>query len=424
MAVEENLASINTDFVCNGSMQVLGRREEEGPLHCWRRWGHGPQTLQQAFANSCNMVCVELTLRLGPQTFYRYIDAFGLFDRTGLDNPVEARGYWWPESEFFNRQNHTQLAAAAFGQTFTVTPIQMITAVSAAINGGYLMQPYMVHQVTDSEGNIVVANEPTVVRQVLSNGTSEIMRTMLEDVVENGTGKNAQVRGYSVGGKTGTSEDIVSVATSEEGAQKDYIVSFVGFAPADDPEIVILLLLDSPSHSTGIFIGGGAMAAPVVGRMLEDILPLSLGIMPQYTQADLRDINIHVPRITGNTVEEASAELLSLGFEYIVIGDEEIVTGQLPAVNAFIASGSTIMIFAGEEVPREDVRVPNLSGMSAEIALRTLENRGLFIRNTGVPRSDSRAAVSVQSFAAGREIAYGSIVEVTLIDREIIERRN
>jgi len=427
MALEENIATPDSVFNCTGMLHVPGRVDRDGdplPLRCWRRWGHGEQTLKQAIENSCNTVCASIALNLGAQTFYKYRDAFGLFDKTGLDNDAESRSIWWSDDIFFDRKNQSQLASAAMGQTFNVTPIQMITAVAATVNGGYLMQPYMVQQITDSDGNIIEVHEPTVVRQVISAGTSAMMRSILEDVVKTGTGKNAQVRGYRVGGKTGTSENVVDIALRGEGAVKDYIVSFVGFAPADDPEIVVLLLLDTPSHSTGIYISGGAMAAPVVGNMLADILPLSLGIRPQYTEEDLGDINVHVPRVTGKDPEEAVALLFKQGFEYKVVGEGSSVTGQLPVANANVASGTMVVVYAGEDVPREEATVPNLSGMSFEAARQALETRGLFIRTTGAPKSDRKTQVSVQSIPAGQETAYGSVVEVTLIDRDIIELRN
>ena len=166
------------------------------------------------------------------------------------------------------------------------------------------------------------------------------------------------------------------------------------------------------------------MAAPVVGNILSDILPLSLGIRPQYSEADLMDINVHVPRIAGRSVQDAVLHLSNQGFESTMIGNGENVTGQLPAPNAHVASGTIVTLYAGEEVPRELVTVPNLSGMSYEGARRALENRGMFIRTTGIPKSDRNAVVSVQSISAGREITYGSVIEVTLIDRDIIERPN
>ena len=424
MVLEENKATPDMIFYCDGSIDV----ELYGDVstrNCWRRWGHGEQTLSSAIHNSCNVACINMGLRVGSRNFYKYIDAFGLFDKTGLDSPAEGRSLWWDESVFFDSRNHTQLASASFGQTFRVTPIQMITAAAATINGGYLMQPYMVKQITDSDGTIIEAAEPTVLRQVISGETSSAIRTILEDVVNIGTGKNAHVRGYRIGGKTGTSENVEQLAlrAEDDNSAKDYIASFIGFAPADDPEIMILLLLDNPSHDTGIYISGGTMAAPVVGKMLADILPMSLGIMPQYSEEDFEDINLHVPRIAGRTPEEAIALLTEHGFEHRIIGDGETVTGQLPAPNAYVASGSEVLIFAGEEIPRNQVLVPYLSGLSYAQAKEILEGRGLFIRTTGAPKSDEKALVSVQSITMGREVLYGSIVEVTLIDAEATEQR-
>jgi len=364
-------------------------------------------------------------LRVGSRNFYKYANAFGLFEKTGLDSAAEGRSQWWDESVFFDPGNHTQLASASFGQTFKVTPIQMITAAAATVNGGYLMQQYMVKQITDSDGNIIDANEPTVLRQVISGDTSAAMRVILEDVVNVGTGKNAHVRGYRVGGKTGTSENIEQIALWDEDytSDKDYIASFIGFAPADDPQIMILLLLDTPSHDTGIYISGGTMAAPVVGKMLADILPMSLGIMPQYSEADFKDINVHVPRIMGRSPEEAIASLESQGFTYNIIGEGSIVTGQLPVPNSYVASGTEVMIYVDEEIPRNQVDVPHLSGLNYNQARDLLASRGLFIRTTGAPKSDSKALVSVQSISAGRDVQFGSIVEVTLIDADAAERR-
>jgi len=422
MSLEENIVSRNSVFNCRGLKEIQGR-EEDKPVRCWRRWGHGEQTLTEAMQNSCNIACVEMGLKLGARTFYKYIDAFGLRDKTGLDASAEGRSLWWDDSVFFARYNQSQLASATFGQTFTVTPIQMITAATAAINGGYLMQPYIVKQVTDSSGRIIEAAEPTVRRQVISSETSATVRGILESVVSTGTGTNAQIIGYSVGGKTGTSENVVQIAQRAENAPKDYIVSFCGFAPADDPEIVILLLLDTPSRKTGISISGGSMAAPVVGNMLADILPLCLGIMPKYTEDDLKDINVDMPRITDKSVEQAKQLLYGLGFECSVVGDGDDVTGQLPLTNAHVASGVTAIIYAGEEVPQEAAEVPQLYGMSYSAAKKALENRGLFIRTSGAPKSNNKVAVSVQSIPAGQEVSYGSVVEVTLIDKDVIELR-
>ena len=423
MAIEENAASAEDYYYCEGSLEVLGR-EEDDPLHCWNIYGHGQQTLLEAIQNSCNIASAKMSQQVGAVKFYKYIEAFGLFDKTGLNDNLEARSIWWDENVFFNRNNQSQLASASFGQTFKVTPIQMITAAAATINGGYLMKPYIVQQITDSEGNIIQATEPTVVRQPISSATSAMVRGILEEVVNNGTGKNAQVKGYRVGGKTGTSENVEQLSAEEgnENIVKDYIVSFLGFAPADDPEIIILLLLDTPSNETGLYISGGAMAAPVVGNMLADILPLSLGINPIYSEEDLKNINTDVPRLVGKSVSEAQELLIDRGFECLVEGEGDKITDQLPAPNAYIASGSTVLLYADSEPPIDSVTVPSVSGMSYSAAKQALENRGLFIRTTGAPKSDSRAVVFVQSIQAGETAAFGSVVEVTLVNRDAVER--
>ena len=426
MAIEENIANIHTEFYCGGRINVLGRVDRDNeplPMRCGFNIRHGAITLDEAMQRSCNIVCVELAVRLGARTFYDYIEAFGLFDITGLDRATESRGFWWDRATFFNRHTHARLAAASIGQTFTITPIQMITAIAATVNGGYLMQPHFVQRVTDSSGNVIRETEPVVVRQVISAGTSEAMRTILENTVETGTGRNAQVKGYRVGGKTGTSENIVQIATSYDGARRDLTVSFAAFAPADDPEIVILLLLDTPCHSTGLSVTGGAMAAPVVGNMLADILPLALGIMPQYSEEELQDINIPTPRVVERYVSGAIGVLRSHGLRYTIIGDGNSITAQFPTAPALVAPGTTVILYAGVDTPNELVAVPNLSGMTFEGARNTLENNGLFIRTTGIPHSDVRARVSVQSVPAGRDVAFGSVIEVTLIDMGIIETR-
>ena len=423
IALEENPDALTGHYFCEGSVEVAGR-EEDDLLHCWNLYGHDDQTLGEAMQNSCNIASVELALQMGPQVFYKNIRAFGLFDKTGLDNNVEGRGLWWDESVFFDRNNRSQLASASFGQTFKVTPIQMITAAAATINGGYLMQPYIVRQIADSAGNIIEAAEPTVLRQVISAETSAIVRSILEGVVDRGTGKNAQVKGYRIGGKTGTSENVEQLSAEEENDDlvKDYIVSFIGFAPAEDPEIMILLILDTPSHETGINISGGAMAAPAVGGMLADILPLCLGIKPQYTQEDLLDINIYTPRVSGKSVEEAQELLGEQGFNSKVVGDGANVTGQFPAPNAYVASGTTVILYAGADPPTGQATVPHLSGLSYNEAKQELESCGMFIRTTGAPKSDSRAEVSVQSVSPGERTAYGSVIEVTLINKDAVAR--
>lgn len=298
---------MDSTFACGGSMTVPGRGK---PLRCWKTAGHGSQTLTQAVQHSCNVAFATLGLRIGGETYYRYCEAFGFFQgnedssvpltgTTGITLPGESGSIWWSRDVFCDTENLSQLAAASFGQTFNITPLQLITAVSACCNGGYLMQPYVVDRITDAEGNVLTQTEPTVIRQVISEETSREVNQILEQVVcdtKEGTGKNAYVAGYRVAGKTGTSE---KVAQDVSGGAKEYIVSFIGYAPADDPQVVCLILLDTPSNETGIYISGGQMAAPTVGRILGDVLPY-LGVQAQYTQEEEACLDKTVPGPDGH----------------------------------------------------------------------------------------------------------------------------
>ena len=420
MALDEDVVGLDDTFYCGGSMDVLGRT---GPLNCWKTAGHGTQTLTQAMQHSCNVALVSIGLSVGAETFYDYIDAFGFFERTGIDLPGESGSIWWDYDTFCDSNNQSSLAAASFGQTFNITPIQMVTAVSAVVNGGNLMEPYIVKQITDSTGSVVLDNEPTVVRQVISEETSQTMCEILEAVVcgEEGTGKNAYVAGYKIGGKTGTSTNTVQEATDDE-SEKEYIVSFCGVAPTDDPQVVILLLLDNPSHESGVYISGGNMAAPVVGRILSEVLPY-LGIQPEYTEEELETLNVTVPLFVGMTIEEATQALDKLGLTVRIIGDGDRITDQLPSLNAAVAPGSQIILYAGGEKSTEMVTVPNLYGKSYADAKKALENAGLFIKSGGTLSTSSNSYVTTQSVAANTQIAMGTIIEVTLVDRGIYNAR-
>ncbi|MDR3278269.1 MAG: PASTA domain-containing protein [Oscillospiraceae bacterium] len=417
MALEEGIVDENSTFFCGGSLTGIPGRKE--PLNCWKHAGHGTQTLSEAMQNSCNVALVSIGLRVGAETFYKYIDAFGFFDKTGFDLPGEGSSLWWPESLFYDQDNKSQLGAASYGQTFNITPLQMVTAISAAVNGGNLVQPHVVKQIADQEGNIVTANDTTVVRQVISERTSAQIREILEDVVKTGTGANAYVKGYRVGGKTGTSEKTAENLQKPEGAPKDYIVSFCGIAPIDDPEIVVLLLLDTPSSETGLYISGGVMAAPVAGGMMSDILPY-LGIQPQYTPEEINELNVSVPKLTGKSLSEAESALSAQGLTYRTVGDGGDVTDQLPAANAVVSPGTKVILYTGGTQPDAGtVTAPDLTDKSYQSAKAALEAEGLFIRSTGALSSLSGVAVSMQSIPPGGEAAYGSVIEVTLVDKSI-----
>ncbi len=424
MALEEGLVDDNSTFYCGGSTNVLGRTD---PLKCWKTGGHGSQTLTQAIQHSCNVALVQIGQKVGAQTFYKYAEAFGFLNltenmdatltaKTGIDLAGESGSIWWSQNTFYDTENLSQLASASFGQTFTITPLQLITAVSACVNGGNLMKPYVVKNVTDSSGKIVSANEPTVVRQVVSEQTSAKVREILEKVVGDpvdGTGKNAYVAGYRIGGKTGTSE---KVAQDVAGGPKEYIVSFIGVAPADDPQIVILVLLDTPSNDCGVYISGGQMAAPTVGKMMADILPY-MGVEPEYTDTEKTYMDKTVPNVTGLTVEQAKAALQEVGLNARVIGDGDKITQQLPGGSTVVASGSTILIYAGAEPSAEQEQMPDLTNLTYETARDRLAAYGLYLRTNSSITSTSQI-ISGQSIAEGTLVEHGTVVEVTLVTND------
>ncbi len=412
IALEEGLISENDVFYCGGSIAVLGRGSNN-PVHCWRTWGHGSQTLKEAAQNSCNVAFVNIGLRIGAETFYEYVEAFGFFDETNIDLPGEGTSLWWSDEVFMDETNLSQLASASFGQTFNITPIQMITAVSAVANGGYLMEPYVVKQITDEDGNVVLNNEPTVVRQVISEETSDLVCEILETVVSEGTGKNAYVAGYRIAGKTGTSEKVAQVA---DGGEEEYIVSFMGFAPANDPQVVVLVLLDNPSKDSGIYISGGQMAAPVVGNIMADILPY-LGVEPQYTEEEEANIDKTVPGVVGNSLDQARSDLEAQGFTVNVVGSGTEVTYQLPSANALVSSGTTVTLYTDDQRPADTVTVPNLYGMTVSQARQTLESMGLYLRTSGAQATESGVVVSMQSVDAGTEVETGTVLQLTLTDQ-------
>lgn len=411
MALEEGLVDESSGFYCGGQVSVLGRSK---PVNCWRTAGHGSETLAEAVMNSCNVAFVQLGLKVGAEKFYEYADAFGFFDETDLDLPGEAGSIWWSDEVFCDPDNLSQLAAASFGQTFNITPLQLITAVSAVANGGQLMRPYLVSEVLDEQGNVIERTEPYVVRSVISKQTSEICCSILEQVVgsEKGTGKNAYVAGYRVGGKTGTSTKTTVEAST---GVKEYIVSFVGIAPSDDPEIAVLVLLDTPGTSSGIYISGGQMAAPVVGNIMADVLPY-LGVEAVYTEEELALKDREVPDVTGLRMEEAQSLLTQAGLSGKIVGEGPVVTMQLPTAESLVAAGSGVLLYCGQEPLDDTALVPELTGLSYEEARLCLEELGLFIRDESTMLPGEEVAVIRQSEPAGTELPLGSVVAVALSD--------
>lgn len=403
-------------------MQVPGRT---APVRCWKTTGHGSQTLTQAVQHSCNVAFVNIGMRVGAETFYKYCDAFGFLNitndsseqltaKTGIDLGGESGSIWWSEDIFCSEKNKSQLAAASFGQTFTITPLQLITAVGACVNGGKLMKPYVVKSLLDSDGNSVYNNNPTVVRQVISEETSKTVCSILEQVVgdpKDGTGKNAAVAGYRIGGKTGTSE---KVSYEAQTGNKDYIVSFIGFAPADDPQIALLVMLDSPSNESGIYISGGQMAAPTVGKMFSDILPY-LGIEPDYSDEQSEYADRSVPDVIGKSVNDAQSKLTDSGFKVRIIGNGSKITDQLPKANSVIAGGSTVIVYADAEPSFSAETMPDICGLSYKQAVELMNGYGVFICTDASVDPSGTQKITSQSIKSGANVKHGTIVEVTLI---------
>ena len=408
-ALEEGVVSESDTFYCPGYYEVNGVR-----IYCSERTGkHGNQTLAEAVQNSCNPAFMMIGQRLGAEKFYDYFEAFGMKEKTGIDLPGELTGLVWDRDYITSLEGYLSLATASFGQRFTVTPIQMITAFSAVINGGNLYQPYVVQSISDASGAVIQNTEPTLIRQVVSEETSRRCRAILETVVSEGTGGNAYQAGYRIGGKTGSSETIPK-------EDDRTIVSFMGFAPADDPEIIVLLAYDKPQpaspgsnwSTTGVYISGGNMAAPMAGEVIAQILDY-LDVEKQYTAEESAAVDVTTPQVTGYTVADAEARLSNKGLSYRTIGEGDVVTSQVPAANSAVPGGSTVILYLGGAAPEETGTVPNVVGQSYEAAKNALEAAGFFMRATGTSTfyTNSSRAQS-QSVAGGETAAIGTVIDV------------
>ena len=406
-ALEEGVVNMNTTFNCTGSIRVEGWGQ---PIKCSNRSGHGTQTLKVATGNSCNPAFVTMGLRIGTETYYQYLKSFGLMDPTGIDLPAEADGIFASEESF--NSNVVSLASYAFGQTFNVTPLELIRAQAATINGGYLYTPYLVEQVLDDEGNVVSQHETEAVRQVISEETSAKVRECLEWVVSDGGGRNGQVTGYRIGGKTGT---------ADKTGTNDVVVSFMCFAPADDPQIIMLLTMDTPSRTTGTAVFGGTMVAPVASQIMGEILPM-LGIEPDYTAEELVGADTTVPNVVGQTRADAESRLTSLGFTFRTVGDGDTVTDQTPAGGAIVPGNATIILYLGQEKPDTPCTVPNVVGMTASAANRAITNAGLIMKVTGTTNASSGNVYALsQNLAAGTEVEAGTVVTVQFGDNSVLD---
>ena len=400
-AMEEGLINMNTTYTCTGGIHV-----SDATIHCTGT--HGTQTLKEAAAHSCNPAFITFGLQLGNEKFYEYMNDFGLMSGTGIDLDGEATGVFASPESF----TQLDLACYAFGQNFNVTPIALIAAQAACVNGGYLHTPYLVEQIVDSDGSITYQHDNTPVRQVVSEETSAHVRECLEYVVSDGTGRNGQVKGYRVGGKTGT---------ADKGQTGDLVVSFVSFAPADDPQVIILVTMDTPSRSAGTSVSGGSMVAPVNSKIMADILPY-LGIEPTYSAEELLGADTTVPYVIGSSVEDAKSRVESRGFTCKVVGSGGTVTDQTPAGGAVIPGKSTVILYAGAEKPNTMYTVPQLVGKTAAEANVAATNAGLLVRFSGATQTSSgNIRVLSQSLEAGQQVPAGTVITVQLGDANMTD---
>ena len=399
-ALEENVVNLNSTFTCNHSIRVPGYTEI---INCSSKRGHGLQNLTLATANSCNPAYVTIGLKIGTSAYYKYLNAFGLLQTTGIELNGEAVGIAAAESDF----NNLDLACYAFGQNINVTPVALIAAQAACINGGYLRTPYLVEQVLDSDGNVVSQHDSTPVRQVISGETSATVRQILEYVVHVGTGKNGQVAGYRIGGKTGT---------ADKGQTGDVVVSFVCFAPADDPEVIMLMTLDTPSRSTGTYVSGGQMVAPTASAVMAEILPY-LGVKSDTEETA---VDTTVPNVVGLTKEEAETRLKTKELACRVVGSGDTVTDQTPVGGAIVPTGSSVVLYCGAQKPDGLCTVPGVVGLTPTQANKTLTDAGLIMKVTGASVSGSVFAIS-QSVAAESQVAAGTVVTVQFGDNTALD---
>jgi len=419
-ALEEGVVNMSSTFYCSGVATYGGV-----PMHCHKLAGHGSEDLTGVLENSCNPAMMKIGVELlGAEKMWQYFEDYGLMDKTGVDMGGDAKGIFWDGGKdyFTSLIGESSVATASFGQRFNITPLRMISSFASLINGGHLLTPYFVQTITDKDGTVTYEHQTEEIRQVISEETSEKIRTMLESVVANPTasGKNAYCAGYRIGGKTGTAEKVETPRTT------DVVCSFIGFAPADNPQILVLGTFDSPLRQDGgsltpggTYIAGGNIAAPTVGPLIAQILDY-MGIEKQYANSsELSKADVIVPALTGKTLEEATELLQGQNLTVRAVGDGESVTGQIPAAGASIPGGSAVAVYLGTEAPTDTVTVPNLVGMSPRAVETSLNNLGLYIRATGVTNYSGATSSIDQTIAAGTEVARGTVVEVRFADAAI-----
>ncbi|MCD7722503.1 MAG: PASTA domain-containing protein [Clostridiales bacterium] len=401
-ALEEDVVSLDTTYTCTGSIQV-----DTYTMNCHYHAGHGTQTLTQGLENSCNPFFITIGQKLGVHNYFKYFTSFGFTEKTGIDLPGEASSQYYEEDEY----GIVELSSASFGQTNSVTPIQLCTALCAVANGGTLYQPYLVSEIVDSDGNTVAKTESTAVRNVISEETSETVCSMLESVVENGTGKNAYVAGYSVGGKTGTS---TKLGETSENEKDKYIVSFACIAPSDDPEIAMIIICDEPNQD----LGGGAICAPIAASVVEAAMD-ELGIEPSYTEDELETLSTQTPSLIGESLSSAKETLENAGLTYKVMGSGDTVTRQSPSALSSIPSGGVVVLYT-DSTEKETVEVPDFSGYTITEVNKLAASYNLNIEIAGNDTTSSLVIAYKQSESAGNEVEVGSVITVTFKSTEAV----
>ena len=407
MALEEDVVNEDTSFYCKGYITIAGTR-----VGCHKAGGHGSENFVQAVSNSCNPAFAEIGQKLGRSLFWKYYQGFGFTNRTGIDMLSESLV---TSSLYHNEDqlNIMELSVSAFGQTFKVTPIQMITAMAAVANGGKLMQPYVVQQVLDADGNVVENTEPVVKRQVISEETSDRLCKILDVSVNSGS-KNAYVAGYRVAGKTGTSD---KTDQNLQTGSNDVVASFAGFAPSDNPQYAILVLLDEPQVSVRF---GGTISAPVAQKIMAEALPY-LGVEPVYTDEEIASMERTTPDVMDKEVSTAQTMLTNSELRYKVVGSGSTVIKQVPGKGETIPKNGIVVLYTEEGELSRTTTVPNFSGMTLAQANVAAANANINIQMSGLGLESGEAKASTQSIAEGTSVPLGTVVEVDFLYQDAIE---
>jgi stage V sporulation protein D (sporulation-specific penicillin-binding protein) len=412
-ALEEKVIDLHSTFNCSGSITVV---EGVEPFHCWSSRVHGTQDFTTAMTNSCNPAFIGIGLRLGADNFSRYFKAYGLNEKTGIDLPGEVNSISIDVAD--DRYGKIELAASAFGQTNKITPIQMITAYAAVVNGGYLVTPHVASHIVDKNGNIIKSFGTQIRRQVISEETSATMRQVLEDVVNNKNGSNAYIKGYAIGGKSGTSQKLEE--NIKQGREDLYISSYCGFAPADDPEIICLVMVDEPfgtDQNGGQIYYGSLIAAPCVSNILRDSLPY-LGYYPEYTEEELAAMGIIVPSVEGQIAETASKTLEELGLSVELIGKGSTVISQVPPASSSIPKNGKIILYTEETEEKQYSTVPDLLGKTPAQANKLLTDANLNLKLGDGASANPNSAASMQNYEPGAVVPAGTIIEVYFVVKD------